>query len=111
MNFFFKKGIRTQCNLLTNLSGSSWTDHLIPNKTEITKVQMMVSEQTGCLLGFRFFTKNHEPILTCGRMIDDPNCESSPGYLIKEFNLEENQRIVGFKSYSGGGKIVLHYDL
>ena len=97
--------------MLAGLFGSSWTDHLIPNKTEKTKVQMMVSEQSGYLRGFRFFTKNHEPILTCGRMIDDPNCEISPSYLIKEFNLEENQRIVGFKSYSDGGKNALHYDL
>jgi hypothetical protein len=33
-------------------------------------------------------------------MVEDPKCLATPGYQIKEFKLQNNQRIVGFKSVS-----------
>ena len=73
---------------------------MIPDGTEISTVQMMINEPNGLLKGLRFLEKNGTPILTCGRMVEDPNCLATPHYIKTELNLEEDQRIVGFKSVS-----------
>ena len=59
-----------------------------------------VRKECWFLHGLRFLEKNGTPLLTCGRMVEDPKCLATPGYLIKEFKLQNNQRIVGFKSVS-----------
>jgi hypothetical protein len=73
-------------------------------------VQMMIDKNCGDLDGLRFLDENGIPLLTCGRMVEDPNCLATPNCLIKEFNLQEDQRIVGFKSYSGEFKSAFHGD-
>ena len=71
----------------------------------------MINEPIGFLKGLRFLDINGTPILTCGRMVEDPNCLVTPGCIIKEFNLHENQRIVGFKSFSESMAAAFHFDL
>ena len=44
-------------------------------------------------------------------MVEDPKCLATPGYLIKEFKLQNNQRIVGFKSVSNKSLNEIHFDL
>ncbi len=41
-------------------------------------------------------------------MVEDPNCLMTTECLIKDFNLHEDQRIVGFKSDSGDLCIAYH---
>jgi hypothetical protein len=74
-------------------------------------VQMMLNFLSGSFNGIRFLDINGTPILTCGRMIEDPNCLSSPYCLIKEFILLDNQRIVGFRSVSDSYRRASHQDL
>ena len=74
-------------------------------------MQMMFNMSCGFFNGLRLLDENCTPLLTCGRMVEDPNCLVTPGCLIKEFNLRENQRIVGFKSISGHYGRAFHYDL
>ncbi len=61
---------------------------------------MMIHKNCGDLYGLRFLEKNGTPILTCGRMVEDPNCLATQGYHLRKFNLQEDQRIVGLKSVS-----------
>ena len=44
-------------------------------------------------------------------MVEDPNCLENPKCLVKEFHLRENQRIVGFKSYSDHKRRAFHKGL
>ena len=60
----------------------------------------MIEDSFGGLEGLRFLEKNGTPILTCGRMVEDPNCLDTQNHIIREFNLQEDQRIVGYKSVS-----------
>ncbi len=92
-------------------SGRWWRDYIIQDEKEVSTVQMMFNEPCGGLNGLRFLEKNGTPLLTCGRMVEDPNCLATPGYLIKEFKLQNNQRIVGFKSNSDESRDDEHYDL
>ncbi len=73
-------------------------------------MQIMVTDLYGELYGLRFLEKNGTPLLTCGRMVEYPNCLATSYYLIKEFKLREDQRIVGFKSISGYFGHALHED-
>ena len=74
-------------------------------------MQMMFNKSCGGLNGLRFLDENGIPLLTCGRMVEDPNCLENPKFLVKEFHLRENQRIVGFKSVSGLSSSAFHFDL
>ncbi len=68
----------------------------------------MLNTESGRLLGLRLLDENGTPSLTCGRMIEDPNCLADSECHIKEFNLHKNQRIVGFKCDSGFNYLAQH---
>ncbi len=75
----------------------------------------MFNWSLGKLEGLRFLDRKSTPIFTCGRMVEDPNCLASPDHRVKQFNLHEGQRIVGFKCASDhrGGAVPgdLQFDL
>jgi hypothetical protein len=70
----------------------------------------MIEDSFGGLEGLRFLEKNGTPILACGRMVDFTNCLVPPGKFKREYILQENQRIVGFKSDSGRARFAMHRD-
>ena len=63
---------------------------MIPDGTEILTVQIMFEISSGTCNGLRFLDRNRTPMLTCGGMVEDPNCLADPDFLFKEFNLHEN---------------------
>ncbi len=86
-------------------------DYIIPDGTEISRVQMMLEKNVGFLQSLRFLEKNGTSIMTCGRMIEDPKCLASPECLLEDFNILETRRIVGIKSVSDISKRAVHRDL
>ncbi len=74
-------------------------------------MQIMFNDPCGGLNGLRFLDRNGTPLLTCGRIVEDPNCLDTPGCVKKELNLHDNLRIVGFKSDSGLSSNASHFDL
>ena len=68
---------------------------MIPDGSTISKVQMMSCGKSYRLMGLNFFDKYGKILCSFG-LIDDVNARNT--CKIKEFSLNEDERIVGFKS-------------
>ncbi len=80
-----------------------WTDHIIPQGTQIRTVETLLRKKNGKLYGFKWIGDDGAVLIKFGD-IDDPGYRNDPLAVVTRFTLNHNQRLVGVRSGSGGYK-------
>ena len=89
--------------------GFEWKDIFLPEKSVVTRVEMMFFKFQSRLCGLKFFSKDGSVLLTCGD-IDHPMWRNMPEISIKDFILNDSERLIGVISGSRNEKYARHYD-
>jgi len=90
-------------------SASKWVDKMIPIKSTIKKIEIMYDRDKSLLLGIKFIDKDAKTLLSAGK-IDSNLYRGKRDFPIKEFELADNERLIGIKSSLRGWKDGHHFD-
>ncbi len=78
-----------------------WTDHIIPQGSQIRTVETLLEKCFGLLLGFKWIGDDGAVLLAFGDIDnDDYNYRNDPDYVVATLTLNHNQRLVGVRSDS-----------
>jgi hypothetical protein len=93
----------------SQLGGSKWTEHIVPQGKQIRTVETMRDKGEGKLEGFKWVGDDGEVLVAVGP-IDEPIWREDPEWMVvTTLTLNHNQRLLGIRSASTGFKEARHY--
>ncbi len=87
---------------------NKWKDYIIPEGKQIRKVETLIYKGSGFLYGFKWIGDDGGVLLKVG-YIDNPDLRDDSDSVVTQLTLNQNQRLVGVKSASGGRKREFHW--
>ncbi len=91
----------------SSLTDPEWIEQIIPQGKQIRTVETLVTKTKNVLCGFKWLGDDGAVLVAVGE-IDDPEERNNPKLELTTLTLNQNQRLVGMKSWAHGFKYAFH---